>query len=63
MAFMKMTKGTLGLFAGVALAAFATVRGCQEAAEPNAPGETNTQQFFDGAARAPVASAPPEHLA
>ncbi|MCB1682015.1 MAG: hypothetical protein H6858_03775 [Rhodospirillales bacterium] len=54
MAFMKMTKGTLGLFAGVALAAFCAVRGCQEAMEPNAPGETNTQQFFRGAAKAPV---------
>lgn len=54
MAFMKMTKGTLGLFAGIALTAFAAVRGCQEAIKDNPPGVSNTEQFFSGAARAPV---------
>lgn len=54
MAFLKMTKGTLGLVAGVALAAFATVNGVQEAAKDNQPGETNTEQFFRGFVRAPI---------
>ncbi len=54
MAFMKMTKGTLGLVAGTALAVFATVNGVQEASKDNPPGETNTEQFFRGFVRAPV---------
>lgn len=54
MAFLKMTKGTLGLVAGVALGAFATVNGVMESAKDNKPGETNTEQFFRGFVRAPV---------
>ena len=49
MSFFKMATGTLGVIFASALAITAGVRGCSEAVKDNAPGETNTEQFFKGA--------------
>lgn len=54
MAFKKVLGGTLGLFAGVAVAVVSIVPGCQEAWKPNNPGETDGEQFVRGASRGVV---------